>query len=246
MGTRNRKIKVLIAFGTRPEAIKVAPLILALKKDPRFQVFSVLTGQHRQMVDQVLEIFRIKPDRDLDLMRDNQDLVSLSHRLLVRLQGILRGFRPDWVVVQGDTTTAFVVAWVAFYERIRVAHLEAGLRSHDPQRPFPEEINRRLISQVADLHFAPTASARKNLLGEGIPAWRIRVTGNTGIDSLLLCLRARRHGNVKVIARSVAVARNEVVARNKVTKQTITTSDTRRDPSRCSGQATQTITAPND
>ncbi len=185
-----RKICVLVAYGTRPEAIKLAPLIQSLARDPRCTLIQVLTGQHRQMVDQVLRLFRIKPDFDLDLMRDNQDLVSLSHRLLVKLQAILRSAKPDWVVVQGDTTTAFVVAWAAFYERIAVAHVEAGLRSHDPALPFPEEINRRLIAQVAGLHFAPTAAAKKNLLREGIRGNRVLVTGNTGIDSLLYC---RRH-----------------------------------------------------
>ncbi len=184
-----KKVKVLIAFGTRPEAIKMAPLVLALRRDARFKTLTVLTGQHREMVDQVLRVFGIRPDRDLDLMRDNQDLVSLSHRLLLRLQGILRSFKPDWVLVQGDTTTAFVVAWAAFYEKIRVAHVEAGLRSFDPARPFPEEINRRLITQVAALHFAPTASARQNLLRENVPAKKVLVTGNTGIDALLHCLK---------------------------------------------------------
>ncbi len=187
-----KKVKVLVAFGTRPEAIKMAPLVLALRKNPRFRTLTVLTGQHREMVDQVLRVFRIRPDKDLDLMRDNQDLVSLSHRLLLRLQGILHSFKPDWVLVQGDTTTAFVVAWAAFYQKIRVAHVEAGLRSYDPARPFPEEINRRLITQVAALHFAPTASARQNLLKENVPAKKVQVTGNTGIDALLHCLKAGR------------------------------------------------------
>lgn len=182
------KTRVLVAFGTRPEAIKLAPVIQALRKDKRFRSVAVLTGQHREMVDQVLQLFRIKPDYDLDLMRDNQDLVSLSHRLLVKLQKILRSFKPHWVVVQGDTTTAFVVAWAAFYEKIPVAHVEAGLRSNDPARPFPEEINRRLITQVAGIHFAPTVSARVNLLREGVPSKKVLVTGNTGIDSLLHCL----------------------------------------------------------
>ncbi len=190
-----KKIKVLVAFGTRPEAIKLAPLIHALLQNPRVLVTTVLTGQHREMVDQVLRLFRLKPDFDLNLMRDNQDLVSLSHRLLVRLQRILRTRKPDWVVVQGDTTTAFVVAWAAFYEGIPVAHVEAGLRSFDPARPFPEEINRRLISQVARLHFAPTASARGNLIREGVRSEKIKVTGNTGIDSLQYCLRrVQRNG----------------------------------------------------
>ena len=188
ISSKARRIRVLVAFGTRPEAIKVAPIILALRKDRRFEVITVLTGQHREMVDQVLKLFKIRPDYDLDLMKDNQDLVSLSHRLLTKLQGVLRRHKPDWVLVQGDTTTAFVVAWAAFYEKIRVAHVEAGLRSYNAQHPFPEEVNRRLITQVASLHFAPTASARDNLLKEGIKPSAVMMTGNTGIDSLLLCL----------------------------------------------------------
>ncbi len=177
--------RILIFFGTRPEALKLAPVIRALKGEPSFDLKTVLTAQHRQMIDQVLKLFRIKANMDLNLMTKNQTLASLSKKLLARLTDVFQKLKPDLVMVQGDTTTALMVSLAAFYEKIPMAHIEAGLRSWNKYHPFPEEINRRLISHLADYHFAPTAGAKENLLSEGVGADQIRVTGNTIIDSLL-------------------------------------------------------------
>jgi UDP-N-acetylglucosamine 2-epimerase (non-hydrolysing) len=176
--------RIVVFFGTRPEALKLAPVIRALRREPRFEVKTVLTAQHREMIDQVLRLFRIHVDADLDLMKENQTLAGLSQRLLARLDKVFKRFRPNLVVVQGDTTTAFIVSLYAFYHKVPVAHVEAGLRSRNKYHPFPEEINRRLISHLADYHLAPTKKAAQNLLKEGVPAGRIAVTGNTVIDSL--------------------------------------------------------------
>jgi len=178
--------KILFVFGTRPEAIKLAPVILHMKLRP--DVFSVqvcVTAQHREMLDQVLQLFGIEPDEDLDLMRPNQGLPELTARVITAMTPVLRTERPDWVLVQGDTTTVWTAALCAFYENIKVGHVEAGLRTFDKREPFPEEINRRLCSQLTDLHFAPTEGARQNLLRENIPDEQIVVTGNTVIDALL-------------------------------------------------------------
>jgi UDP-N-acetylglucosamine 2-epimerase (non-hydrolysing) len=176
-------------FGTRPEAIKLAPVILQARARPAdFQVTVCVTAQHRQMLDQVLELFRITPDIDLDLMRPNQDLCGLTANVLTGLTPVLARERPDWVLVQGDTTTVWVAALAAFYAGIPVGHVEAGLRTFDKRQPFPEEINRRLCTQLADLHFAPTGWARQNLLNERVPEQQIVVTGNTVIDALLWVL----------------------------------------------------------
>lgn len=179
------KPKILIFFGTRPEALKLAPVVRALEKESAFQTKIILTAQHRQMIDQVLKLFQIKADLDLDLMTEDQTLASLSQKLLTKLTDVFQNEKPDLVMVQGDTTTAFMVALVAFYHQVRVAHVEAGLRSWDKYHPFPEEINRRLITHLGDYHFAPMPAAKKNLLNEGVPANRVLVTGNTIIDSLL-------------------------------------------------------------
>jgi len=188
-----RRFKVMVILGTRPEAIKLAPVISRLRRDrPRFRVTVCVTAQHRQMLDQVLGIFRIVPDIDLDLMRDRQGLFDLSAGILGGLRPVLLAEKPDAVVVQGDTTTAFAAALAAYYLRIPVAHVEAGLRTHDKYFPFPEEGNRRLLSVLADLHFAPTEGARRNLLASGVAADRIWVTGNTVIDALGLIRRRLR------------------------------------------------------
>lgn len=178
------KRRILIFFGTRPEALKLAPVIQALKRKPQFKIATVLTAQHREMIDQVIRLFQIPIDLDLNLMTENQTLASLSQGLLNRLDRVFRKFKPDLVIVQGDTTTAFIVSLFTFYHRTLLAHVEAGLRTGNKNQPFPEEINRRLISNLADYHLAPTQTAKKNLLNEGTPANRISVTGNTIIDSL--------------------------------------------------------------
>jgi len=177
-------IRIMTVFGTRPEAIKLAPVIQQLEKNPRFKSIVVVTAQHREMLDQVLDLFKIKPNRDLDLMRDNQDLASLTASIFIHLDPVLEEFKPDWLLVQGDTTTVIAATLAAYYRRIKVGHVEAGLRTGDKWQPFPEEINRRVASVTADLHFAPTKWARNNLLREGIADNLIKVTGNTIIDAL--------------------------------------------------------------
>jgi len=178
--------KVLVVFGTRPEAIKLAPVIERLRERPgRFEVIVAVTAQHREMLDQVLSLFGIVPDHDLDIMRPGQSLAGVTVRALEALDPLVGGIAPDVMLVQGDTTTTFVAALAAFYNRVPVGHVEAGLRSDDRYRPFPEEIDRRLTSQLATWHFAPTVTARDRLLGEGISSDDVIVTGNTVIDALL-------------------------------------------------------------
>jgi UDP-N-acetylglucosamine 2-epimerase (non-hydrolysing) len=180
----NRKLKVLSVFGTRPEAVKMAPVVKLLAGTTGIESRVCVTAQHRQMLDQVLSLFEIKPHYDLDLMRDNQSLAQLSAAIFTDLDPILEDFKPDWVLAVGDTTTVVTTSLLAFYRRIKFGHVEAGLRTHDKWHPFPEEINRRLATVTADLHFAPTAWARNNLLREGIREEQIKVTGNTVIDAL--------------------------------------------------------------
>lgn len=181
--------KILAVFGTRPEAIKLAPLLKYLQQDGAFDLKVCVTAQHRQMLDQVLALFEIQPDFDLDLMQSEQDLSALNARILSSLRPVFAEYRPNLVLVHGDTTTAFASALSAFYHQIPVAHIEAGLRTHNIHSPFPEEANRRLIAGIAQWHFAPTATAKQNLLNEGIRADRIWVTGNTVIDALSATLQ---------------------------------------------------------
>jgi UDP-N-acetylglucosamine 2-epimerase (non-hydrolysing) len=178
--------KILLVFGTRPEAIKMAPVVLRLKEGGRFQVKVAVTAQHRQMLDQVLELFGIAPDYDLNLMTPGQDLFDVTVRSLAGLQEVFQQEKPHLVLVHGDTTTTFAAALAAFYCRLPVGHVEAGLRTRDKHRPYPEELNRRLTGVLADYHFAPTPWARDNLLAEAIPPERIWVTGNTVVDALQL------------------------------------------------------------
>jgi UDP-N-acetylglucosamine 2-epimerase (non-hydrolysing) len=177
--------RIIAVLGTRPEAIKLALVIHELRRRPaEFEIAVVHTGQHRTMLDNALQLFNIKPDFDLDVMRPNQTLSSLTGRVVDTVENACHRFRPQMVLVQGDTTTAFASALAAFYCRIAVGHIEAGLRSHDIYNPFPEEANRRMLSVLAEIHFAPTAVSRDALLGEGIPAGKIVVTGNTVVDAL--------------------------------------------------------------
>ncbi|SHJ23685.1 non-hydrolyzing UDP-N-acetylglucosamine 2-epimerase [Desulfofundulus thermosubterraneus] len=179
-------LKVLTVFGTRPEAIKMAPLIKELQRHPdRLLCRVAVTAQHREMLDQVLHLFQIVPDHDLDIMRPGQSLFDITRRALDGLEQVMAREKPDLVLVHGDTTTTFVAALAAFYFQIPVGHVEAGLRTGDKYSPFPEEINRHLTAVVTDLHFAPTATARDNLLREGVAPEKIFVTGNTVIDALL-------------------------------------------------------------
>ena len=178
--------RILCVFGTRPEAIKMAPVISALAARPdEFVQVVCTTGQHREMVDDVLEVFGIRPQIDLDLMTVGQTPLAVAGKIFSCMEQVFADVRPDWVLVQGDTTSAMAVSLAAFYERISVGHVEAGLRTHDRLEPFPEEINRRITDLVSDLYFAPTSRSRQNLEAEGIPADRIVVTGNTVIDALL-------------------------------------------------------------
>lgn len=183
-----KQYEVWTIFGTRPETIKMAPVVKALQAHPRFRCRICVTGQHRQMLDQVLQAYQIQPDWDLDIMEAGQDLTQITCRVLEGLRGLFREQRPDFVLVHGDTTTAFAAALAAFYAGVPVGHVEAGLRTYDKKAPFPEEANRCLISELADLHFAPTAGARFHLVQEGIEEKRIFVTGNTAIDALHLSL----------------------------------------------------------
>ena len=180
-------MKVLSIFGTRPEAIKMAPVIRELQRHcgAGLQSITCVTAQHREMLDQILATFRISPDIDLELMQPDQTLASLSSRALIAITGVLDRHRPDLVLVQGDTTTAMIASMAAFYAKIRVGHIEAGLRTGDPHNPFPEEANRRIICVVADYHFAPTQIAVRNLRRDGVPDSQIFLTGNTVIDALL-------------------------------------------------------------
>ena len=178
------KLRVVSIFGTRPEAVKMAPVVKALATNPQIESKVIVTAQHREMLDQVLSLFQITPDLDLNLMKPNQNLADLTADIFTSLDPILKDMRPDWMLVQGDTTTVMAASLLGYYNRIHVGHVEAGLRTGDRWQPFPEEINRRVAGVVADLHFAPTEHSRQNLLREGVPDWRIAVTGNPVIDAL--------------------------------------------------------------
>lgn len=177
-------LRIMSVVGTRPEAVKMAPVVMAVAADANLAGTLCVTAQHREMLDQVLSHFGLKADADLDLMRKAQGLNYITGAVLEGMQAVLREFKPDWVLVQGDTTTTFAAALAAFYEKIKVAHVEAGLRTGNIYSPWPEEMNRKLTTQLATLHFPPTESARDNLRAEGIPDERMVVTGNTGIDAL--------------------------------------------------------------
>ena len=185
----NCKPRILVVFGTRPEAIKMAPLVIRLKADEAFETRLCVTSQHREMLDQVLALFDIVPDHDLNIMQKAQGLTDVTTSVLQKLEGVIRDFQPDRILVHGDTTTTFTSSLAAFYQKVSVGHVEAGLRSGDMHSPWPEEMNRRVTGVLADLHFAPTAFARDNLLAERVPAGRIVVTGNTVIDALLATRR---------------------------------------------------------
>ena len=177
-------MKIMTVLGTRPEAIKLAPVLLALQGTPGVHSVLCVSGQHREMLDPILANFGLRADRDLALMQAGQSLAHITQAVLAGVSAALQTERPDWLLVQGDTSTAMAAALAAFYERVPIGHVEAGLRTYDPMKPWPEEINRRLISPMAALHFAPTAAAAQNLLREGLPAADVIVTGNTVIDAL--------------------------------------------------------------
>ena len=179
------KKKILLVFGTRPEAIKMAPLVTEFKSNSdKFETFVCVTGQHRQMLDQVLHLFQIVPDFDLDIMQSGQDLYDITSRVLVGMRDVLKDIKPDLVLVHGDTTTSMATALAAFYQRIDVGHVEAGLRTHNLYSPWPEELNRQLTSRIAKYNFSPTELSKQNLLKENVDKDSIYVTGNTVIDAL--------------------------------------------------------------
>ena len=201
-------LKIAVIFGTRPEAIKLAPVIKRLREQPsRFEPVTIVTAQHREMLDQVLSLFGIPPDFDLDIIRPRQSLAQITAGAMSGLDSVLQRVRPDFVLVQGDTSTTFVGALAAFYHKIPVAHVEAGLRTGQKYYPFPEEINRRLTSVLSDAHFAPTSESRKNLIREGIRPGRIWVTGNTVIDALQDVLRWDQRSSHPVLDRAAREGR---------------------------------------
>ena len=184
--------KVMLIFGTRPEAIKMCPLVLEMRKHPELETVVCVTGQHRQMLDQILECFHVEPKYDLSIMQKNQTLFDVTVNILIRVKEVLENEKPDVVLVHGDTSTAFVTALACFYLQIPVGHVEAGLRTYDKYSPFPEEMNRKLVSAIADLYFCPTENNRNNLLKEGITEG-LFVTGNTVIDALKTTVRDDYH-----------------------------------------------------
>lgn len=178
-------MKVMTVFGTRPEAIKMAPLVQALQQEPGIQSVLCVTAQHREMLDQVLELFELKPDYDLNIMKPNQTVSQITSNVVLGIEGVLQEVKPDIVLVHGDTTTTFATALAAFYQQVPIGHVEAGLRTYDKYSPYPEEMNRVMTGHLADIHFAPTERNRQNLLDEGISSDKIFVTGNTVIDALI-------------------------------------------------------------
>ena len=199
---------ILFSFGTRPEAIKLAPLIKELSSREEFRVRILITAQHRQMLDQVLELFELKPDVDLDLMQPDQSLENLTARIIESVGRVLREEKPDAVILQGDTTTSFVTALAAYYQQIPVIHIEAGLRTGLKYAPFPEEINRRLTGVLTDLHFPPTAKARDALLKENVSGKSVFVVGNTVIDALLWVVEKARAKNEALAAKFSMIPAN--------------------------------------
>jgi UDP-N-acetylglucosamine 2-epimerase (non-hydrolysing) len=190
--------KISIIFGTRPEAIKLAPVILELKKHEEFEINICVTAQHREMLDQVLEVFEIKPDVDLNIMKSNQSLSELTWRAVELLDGYFLELKPNLILVQGDTTTVFAASLAAFYHKIAIGHIEAGLRTWNKFSPYPEEINRVLTTKLADLHFAPTKLSKENLLQEGVSEDKIFVTGNTVIDALFIAREKIKEKHISI------------------------------------------------
>jgi UDP-N-acetylglucosamine 2-epimerase (non-hydrolysing) len=198
-------LKILSVFGTRPEAIKMAPIVRLLTQTAGIESRVCVTAQHRQMLDQVLELFEIKPEYDLDLMREGQSIAQVSAGIFTHLDPILVEFKPDWVLAVGDTTTVVTTSLLAFYRRIKFGHVEAGLRTHNKWHPFPEEINRRLATVTADLHFAPTTWSQGNLLREGVDEKQIMVTGNPVIDALKYVAGQEEPGEIKDLVMQLGI-----------------------------------------
>lgn len=190
------KVKVMTVFGTRPEAIKMAPLVLKLKKDDRFEEITVVSAQHREMLDQVLDIFKIKPDHDFNIMHKNQTLEDITSKVMLDMAKVIKKEQPDIVLVHGDTTTSFAAGLATFYEQTKLGHVEAGLRTWNKYSPFPEEMNRQMTDDLTDLYFAPTKLSKQNLIKENHSADNIYVTGNTAIDALEQTVKENYHHDV--------------------------------------------------
>lgn len=204
--TESLMMKIVILIGTRPEAIKLSPVIRYLQKHAQdFDILPIvgITGQHRELLDQMLKVFNIKPDFDLNIMEPGQTLIGAATRIMTKLEPILLKEKPDWILVQGDTTTVAVASLAAFYSGVKVGHVEAGLRTFDKWHPFPEEINRRVAGVISDLHFAPTELARENLLREGVPSHSVIVTGNPVVDALHWALKQPTSNLVQLIAEKI-------------------------------------------
>ena len=222
-------MKILSVFGTRPEAVKMAPIVRLLRQTNGMESRVCVTAQHRQMLDQVLDLFQIKPDYDLDLMRDNQFLAELSASIFTHLDPVLADFKPDWVLAVGDTTTVVTTSLLAFYRRIKFGHVEAGLRTHDKWHPYPEEINRRLATVTADLHFAPTEWSRGNLMREGVDERMILVTGNPVIDALRFVSKQEEPQEIIELLEKLGIERLDALRGELATKRLILVTAHRRE-----------------
>jgi UDP-N-acetylglucosamine 2-epimerase (non-hydrolysing) len=222
-------IKILSIFGTRPEAVKMAPIIRLLKQTPGVESRVCVTAQHRQMLDQVLELFQIKPDYDLDLMREDQSLAQISASIFTHLDPILTDFQPDWVLVVGDTTTVVTTSLLTYFRRIKLGHVEAGLRTHNKWHPFPEEINRRIATVIADLHFAPTEWSKSNLRREGVEEKNILVTGNSVIDALSFVAKQEEPQEITALLNQLGLASRGHATSGLATKRLILVTAHRRE-----------------
>lgn len=222
-------MKILSVFGTRPEAIKMAPIVRLLTQTDGIESRVCVTAQHRQMLDQVLELFQIQPEYDLDLMREGQTMAQISAGIFTNLDPILKDFKPDWVLAVGDTTTVVTTSLLAFYRRIRFGHVEAGLRTHNKWHPFPEEINRRLATVTADLHFAPTQWSQENLLREGVDPRTIRVTGNSVIDALGFVSEQEEPQEIKDLLHNLGIASTNSGIHNDIKKLILVTAHRREN-----------------
>lgn len=222
-------MKILTVFGTRPEAVKMAPVVKRLAATPGIETRVCVTAQHRQMLDQVLDLFQIRPDYDLNLMRDGQSLPQLSADIFTHLDPVLADFNPDWVLAQGDTTTVAITSLLCYYRRIKFGHVEAGLRTHDKWAPFPEEINRRIAGVIADLHFAPTEWSKGNLLREGVDESIIKVTGNTVIDALQFVAKQPEPWEVRDLMERLEVSNTEKATRDEKHRRLILVTAHRRE-----------------
>jgi len=209
-------LKILSVFGTRPEAVKMAPIVRLLKQTPGIESRVCVTAQHRQMLDQVLELFEIKPDYDLDLMRDDQSLAEISASIFTHLDPVLTSFQPDWVLVVGDTTTVVTTSLLAYFRRIKLGHVEAGLRTHNKWHPFPEEINRRIATVIADLHFAPTEWSKRNLSREGVDEKTVLVTGNSVIDALGFVVNQEEPQEITALLNQLGLATSRLETRRLI------------------------------